>query len=225
MTRRRKISWLFALGVVVAIFWMVVHDRFVAGPVYGGAPLNVWLRLLNETGPQNDERPREAIRQLGPAALPLIIEWLDWKDSLLRRALGAWVNGGPEGVAYQPLKPSDRRRIALEACDILGPTAKPAIPKLIVIATGANPELDAPFLIARIGGSEAAPALATISTTTNKFMRAGVQVSTELLKQSSPLLTSSHSPHEYQRQLQQYHVLVMMVVATGRSTNQPVSSR
>jgi hypothetical protein len=225
MTRRRKISWLIVISATAALIAIVLHDRFVAGPVYEGTPLSVWLRLLNQTGPQANEQPRQAIRQLGPAALPLVVEWLDWKDSLLRRALNAWVAGDPQHVDFQPLSPKDRRRIALEACDILGPAAQPAIPKLVAIATSRNPELDAPFLIARIGGSNAPPALARISASTNKFLSVGAGLSLELLKQSSPLVASSPSPGRYQRQLQEYHVLVLQAVTSGKpvgATNSPV---
>jgi hypothetical protein len=216
MTRRRKIFWAFILAFVAAVVAIIVHDRNVAGPVYRSAPLNVWLRLLREDSPQSTGQARQAIHNIGPAALPLIIEWLDWKDSMFRRALNAWVAGDPQHINFQPLNPADRRRLALEACDALGPAAQPAIPKLMEIATGPNPELDAPFIIARIGGSNALPALARIATSTNKFIRAGAEVSADLRKQSSPLLISSASPFEYRRQLEDYHVLVMRNVTSGK---------
>ena len=225
MTRRRKIFWLLIISATTALVAIVLHDRFVAGPVYEGAPLSVWLRLLNENGPQANEQPRVAIRHVGSAALPLVVEWLDWKDSLFRGALNAWVAGDPRHIDFQPLSPKDRRRVALEACDILGPAAQPAIPKLVAVATSRNPELDAPFLIARLGGSNALPALAKISASGNKFIRAGAQVATDLFKHSSPVLTSGHSPYQYQSQLQEYHFLVMQALTADPATNRPVSPR
>ena len=220
MTRRRKISWLLILSGITALIAIILHDRFVAGPVYEGAPLNVWLRMLDYHAAQSPDRAREAIRHLGPAAIPLVTEWLDWKDSLLRRALNAWVAGDPQHIDYQPFSPRDRRHLALDACDALGSTAQPTIPKLVAIATGPNPELDAPFLIARIGGPNALPALAKISASTNKFMSAAADVSADLFRaQSTDLLPHAAAASEqddFERRLQGYHVLILLAVTSGK---------
>ena len=223
MTRRRKISWLLVLLVVAALVAIIRHDRSVAGPVYDGAPLNLWLRLLDYRASPSPDKARAAIRHLGPAALPLVIEWLDWKDSLLRRALNAWVGGDPQHIDFQPFSPKDRRYLALDACDALGPAAQPAIPKLVAIATARNPELDAPFLIARIGGPNALPALTKISTSTNRYIRAAAGVSMDLFRAQSPALLpnpAAASEHEdFERRLQEYHILVLQAVTAKRVEN------
>jgi hypothetical protein len=220
MTRRRKFFWLLVLSAIAALVAIILHDRFVAGPVYDGAPLNVWLRLLDYRASPSPDRARAAIRHLGPAAMPLVIEWLDWRDSLLRRALNAWVGGDPQHIDFQTLNPKDRRHLALDACDALGPAAQPAIPKLVAIATAKNPELDAPFLIARIGGPGALPALARISTSTNKYIRAAASVSADLFRAQSPTLlpnrAAASEQDDFERRLKEYHVLVLQAVTSGK---------
>src|SRR5882757_10992192 len=134
MTRRRKISCLFVLALVVAIIVLMFHNRFVAGPIYHAAPLNVWLRLLDDPSSLTRDQARDAVRHIGPAGLPLIEEWLDWKDSWFRRVLTWWVAGGGQHNNFHHLDPKDRRRLALSACDALGSAAQPAIPKLVAIS-------------------------------------------------------------------------------------------
>ena len=216
MTRRRKVFWFLMLAAAAAFVAITVHDRFVEGPVYHGAPLNVWLRLLDDPSPQTRDKARDAIRHIGPAAVPLISEWLDWKDSLFRRLLTVWVAGGQQRLNFHPMDPKDRRRLALSACDALGPVAQPVIPKLLAIATAPNPELDAPFLIARIGGDNALPALARASAGSNKFIRAGAGVSTELLRGKSasrlPIPVVDSEDVDYYDRLEKYHALVLRAV-------------
>lgn len=232
MSRRRKIFWFFTLLIVAAIGAVVLHDRFVAGPVYRGAPLNVWLRLLDGHSSPNPDLARQSVRSLGPSAVPLVCEWLDWKDSALRRALNAWVAGDRAHIDYQPFDPKDRRRLALDACDALGSAAEPAIPKLVAIATGPNPELDAPYLIARIGGNRALPALARISAGTNKYLIAGADVSADLLRARSALLApdprAASEQDDFERRLLEYRVRVLKAVTASEhrpgNTN-AVSSR
>lgn len=220
MTLRRKISWLAVFWIVATAVGIVLHDRFMAGPVYNGAPLSVWLRLLDDPSPQTRDRARDAIRHLGPAAMPLVMEWLDWSDSLLRRLLIAWVAADEQHLNFHPLEPKERRRLALDACDVLGPDAQPAVPKLLTLANAPNPELDAPFVIARIGGSNALPALTRLSGVTNKFIRAAAGVSVDLVRNHSiallPSPTAASADNNYRRRLQEYHSLVMEAVTSGR---------
>jgi hypothetical protein len=229
MTLRRKILCLCALLFIAAIAAVRSHDRFIAGPAYAGVPLSLWLRVLDDPSPQNRDQARQVIRKLGPAAVPLIIEWLDWKDSLFRRLLTAWVTGDEEHINFHPIYPKDRRRLALAACDALGPAAGPVIPKLAALARARNPELDAPFLIARIGGSNAAPALVRLTASTNKFIIAAAVVSADLLREKSTSLlhdpSADSEDNDYRRRLEEYHVLVMQAVTSGRASNQPAAIR
>lgn len=227
MTLRRNICWLGVLSVVAALIATVQHNRFVAGPACDGAPLNVWLRLLDDPVPKNRDQARHALRLLGPAALPLIGEWLVWKDSWPRRLLTAWLTSDEQRFNFHPLTPQDRRRLALDACDVLGPAARPLIPRLVTLASASNPELDAPFLIACIGGSNAPPALARLSASNHKFIRAAAVVSADLLRNHSPLLASRSDADEevrYQQRLSEYHSRVTQAVISG-SAGPPAAPR
>ena len=217
MTLRRRVSWLLVLtiwAVVVSIPVILRHDSFLRGPVQEGRTLSSWLRRLEDSRPEIRAQAGESIRQLGPRALPLIDEWLDWKESTLRRVLNRWISTDPR-INYYAVEPAERRRLALSACDVLGPVAQPAIPKLVAIATGRNPELDAPYIIARLGGSNAPAALGRISVTGNKYMRAGAVVATGLLRENSHLLTARLADNDYDHRLKEYRSLVMQTLTSN----------
>jgi hypothetical protein len=219
MSWRKSIFCLgLALLIIVVAGWR--HDRFIRGPSYQGASLSRWLRVLANPEPQVRDQARDAIRHIGPAGVPVIAEWLDWHDSKIRWLFIRWIVSGDPRAEVHMLEVKDRRRIALEACDVLGEVAKPIIPRLMTLSTSQHAELDAPYIIARLSGTNEMPAMST----TNKYIRAAIEVSAESLREvSSPLQpkrTAVSEEQDYQRRLSEYHELVVQKVVANPNTGE-----
>ncbi len=97
-TRRRAFLIAILLAVVVAVLWLVFQPR-PAEPMAGGKPLDYWLNALAVAGsptpriftraigpaaPTNEMNYDDALRQVGPQALPFILRKLGTNDSPLR---------------------------------------------------------------------------------------------------------------------------------------------
>src|ERR1043166_198291 len=130
MTKRSILVLALALVIVVgAAAWQVHSSR---EPVYEGRRLSVWLEEFNKTGGTRDSnrKAREAIRQIGTNAIPILLATLRCEDSRFKLTLVAWTRKLP--LFRSSFTSAQQRRIrAFLALDALGSAATPAVPELI----------------------------------------------------------------------------------------------
>jgi hypothetical protein len=138
---RRLFKWLFLGIVLVALFFYVTRSR---EPAYQGRSLSEWAAELHTSGGPpgfidyrllaEDIGPKdacEAIRRIGPAAVPFLIKDLQARPSKLAVVFGSALRVFPS-VSEQLMGPTStmeeaRWRAAL-ALHLLGAAAKPALP-------------------------------------------------------------------------------------------------
>ena len=157
---RPCVKILLLCGVaLLAVMLFVDHS---VEPRYNDIPLSKWIALhqahqlrrlpfLQSSQAPEDPREREAeeaIRHMGPQALPLLVKWIDarpspWKHTLAKQIVGR--RGAPRGsfadrllVLLDPWKDQKRRVTAYNAFVILGSAAIPAIPDLVNIASNSR---------------------------------------------------------------------------------------
>lgn len=174
----------FAIAILtVAILGGLAQSTlFAREPSYQGKRLSAWMNdFNNEEKPEVRQKARDAVRQIGTNGLPLIIEYLSSQDSPAKLRLMDWSKR--QSILKFHLTPARKKiGLAFNACDALGPAAQPAIPALSRFLNGPNPDAEALFLIARIGGSNAV--LSSVQTLTNssRFLRLSTAICLELIR-------------------------------------------
>jgi len=124
--------------LVLAVGAVVYLNTTSADPRYDGMRLSGWLRDFDLTRLQLSSSAKEAVRQIGPAALPMIIGMLQRRDSYLKnRMMGNCVEFRALGFRLTSAYCYQVRAAA--ACQVLGPKAKAAIPALIAVVQGGTP--------------------------------------------------------------------------------------
>jgi HEAT repeat protein len=133
-----------ALKVVAAVLvagaavWLVRH---FSEPSYQGKPLSAWLdqaardRDIGWFGRESsgrDSQPAQAVRAMGPRAIPLLLNWLRAKDTPSRRKLRDFA----QKYKWIPIDRRDPDGLNAMACYgfwVLGPAAKSAVPQVIAL--------------------------------------------------------------------------------------------
>src|SRR5947209_2980083 len=173
MTKRSILVLAFALVTVVgAVAWQVLSYR---EPVYEGRRLSVWLEEFNKTGGTRDStrKAREAIRQIGTNALPILLATLRSEDSGFKLTLVTWTR---KLTFFRPsFNPAQQRRLcAFFALDALGPTATPAVPELISLLKSKDYQIR--DLTAQALGSIRAPENLVVPALTNALNDSNLRV-------------------------------------------------
>src|SRR5437868_9373788 len=117
-------------------------------PSFQNVRLSSWVAQLSSLNASEQRaHAEEAIRKIGPEAIPTLRKWLRTRDTQIKNILEEWLSGI---VRFTPA--SEEHSKACTACEILGPTARPL-------------EMDLIQLLQRDeDGCDAASALATIRT-------------------------------------------------------------
>lgn len=164
---RRRIA-----GVILAICTagiLVALLRRAPAPIFENRPLSSWLTDLHPVfsarpfDPARAEEARRAIRQMGPNALPRLIEMIRCRDSRLRLKL-VWLASKQTLIDFRFRPPANRVQFqGILGIKVLGPAAREAIPDLIPLLKSNDPSVravaaDALGLMAADAGS-AVPAL------------------------------------------------------------------
>ncbi len=158
-------------------------------PSYEGKPLNVWLRDFDNFNPTPEQRAMapEAIRQMGSAAVPFLVERLS-EAQLKEIELDAkkWRKRQEAAASTIDLPPNPRRE-ALAALDALGPAAANAIPALQNLLHEDPPDTQALYIAARIGPA-GVPLLTNSLTNKNKLVRIQAQICLDMMSSHSVVL-------------------------------------
>jgi hypothetical protein len=162
MDRRIRIG--FVAIVASAVVGSVTLAMPSREPVYQGKPLSHWVKKLGEVhrvgdrmfftvdAPRNmklggipaqlqHEHAAEALRRIGTNAIPELMAMLDCKDSRFKRKVMRWANelASKQGFFDFRYRFSEERRFsAIQALSELGPQAKLASPKLLIVAQDSN---------------------------------------------------------------------------------------
>lgn len=139
---KKRLAIIIGIGVLaVGIVWLRSHDPsqvFSLEPKYDGYTLNYWMDHWHNPGGGGsvNSEAKVAIESMGTKAVPYLVDWI-----------GRPYNSYP-GVNYPER--------ALRGFEVLGPVAKPAVPKLIKIIGRGEYPMRALLCI----GADAVPALA-----------------------------------------------------------------
>lgn len=146
-----------ALAVVVLGLGLAVYCVMPREPSYQGQTVSEWLTQCDSLVGRN------AISNIGAAALPYIISELEVKDPAWKTKLIEWWN--KQGlIQFKFTTDRVRRYRAIRACQALGPLAKPAIPALgTALSYGSSEAIQALEKF----GAEAIPALTRGIMSTN----------------------------------------------------------
>lgn len=126
MTKHRAISALVVL-LATAVLCVVWFNR---GPRYQGKSARYWVGELV----RNQAAARNALLELGPAAVPALADAVRARRSRLQTILESFRPRLPKWIdrrLLSPVETSVRQQRALEVLDLLGPSAAPAIPALL----------------------------------------------------------------------------------------------
>jgi HEAT repeat protein len=125
-------------GILVGLLCVIFHPL---GPRYEGKPLSIWAadllgpKLSWDTAPSPEALAKQdqaviAIRHFGIQALPLALQWCGTEDSAFMEKFKDWFNEQKVFPAHLP-SDYDYQKRGLKIFEVLGPTAKSAIPSLI----------------------------------------------------------------------------------------------
>ncbi|MBI2947282.1 MAG: HEAT repeat domain-containing protein [Verrucomicrobia bacterium] len=132
MRVRLLIGFALVFGVPAVIF--MVQLRKVREVKVGGKPAVAWALELN--GPGDRKPAEEVFRQIGPQAVPNLVEALQSKDSIFKKPLLSVAAHLPDKLRiglFRTVRPEDAERLRLGAATalaIMGAKATSAIPVL-----------------------------------------------------------------------------------------------
>ena len=164
---RPRIIALFALAICAAgLLWLLwPHQR---EPRYEGRSLSEWLEAYRQG--ESQQSP-EAVRHIGTNALPSLVTWVQeaqdippWRQRLFSLA-NHWNFGDPllELIARPQFRPAR----AIRGFEILGETARGAVPDLARVASeGKRPSSEAAFEALTCLGKDALPPILSMITNT-----------------------------------------------------------
>ncbi|MEI9863540.1 MAG: hypothetical protein WDN00_03090 [Limisphaerales bacterium] len=158
-------------------------------PTYQGKPLSAWLRDFDNFNLTPEQRAMvpEAIRQMGSAAVPFLVERLSeaqLKETNLQ--MKKWQERRASAV-FLPVQPPNPRREALAALDALGPAAVGALPVLEKWLNHDPPDTQVLYIAARIGPA-GVPLLTNSLISENKLVRLQAQICLDMMNSHSVIL-------------------------------------
>jgi len=159
---------LFGITALVGLFALLYDSE----PHYHGRGLSHWLAVARSSDASADQRQEacDAIRQIGPNALPDLLRWAIGHRSQTKIKIQTFIRQHPTAFIPKWLRKwadtypdQTRANEARLAFLILGPKAAPLIPELTRLATAVPPEPGEYWAISTLGdiGPQALPALIT----------------------------------------------------------------
>ncbi len=143
MQATRPRTWLIPLlsagalaGLLTLGAWGIIRHTRPRDPMYQGRPLRTWVLELRLGDLSRRRQAEQAIRSLGPAAVPTLIRSVSRNDPLLKRGLLALRPSLPQATwrwlcgLVAPYDASYERMCGAQGVDLLGPQAEAAVPAL-----------------------------------------------------------------------------------------------
>jgi hypothetical protein len=196
---KRGVIFVGLLAAVIVAASLVVWYLMPHEPSYQGRGLSAWLSDFEHDQLEKRGMAAQALRSIGPKAVPFIADRLRCPQSVLRRdaRLRRWKEQFVEWLSehsfikVSPGRPADPRRQALAGLDALGPEAKDALPALEKLLNEDPPDPRALYVIARIG--QAGLPLLTQSLTNSfskeaKLLRLQARACLDMMKSNSETL-------------------------------------
>ncbi|MDB6109819.1 MAG: Polysaccharide deacetylase [Pedosphaera sp.] len=140
-------------------------------PAYGGKQLGFWVDDLKRSSenPPEQRAAEEAIRRLGPAALPHLVKFVRNDPPNMSLALNDWLRK-QSWIKYRfPIR-SDRSDQAVEAFQVLGPAARPALRNLSRLMENERTCYAAAKCLVALG-TPAVPAFTNALASTNRLIK------------------------------------------------------
>src|SRR5438445_4670055 len=128
---------MLAVGPIAAVAWIAFGPH---EPSYQGKSLSAWLAEANQRKELGDPfaeividtPPARAIRAMGKDALPALLRMAATRDTPLRNTIENFsINNEWLGIHPQSFK--DIQFNAAYGFMVLGPKARPAVPRLVVL--------------------------------------------------------------------------------------------
>ena len=166
--RLRLAFALLLLTVLATAGWLTFHSR---EPEYQGKKLTGWLRELEAAPDMASPKWREsvaAIRAIGTNGLPTLVTMLGGADSRWKVQAVTLIQDTANVDLSDSLADADQRRARI-GFQVLGRTARPAIPKLAKLAETSDPAIAERAFLAmlEIGGPDTIPPLLKALTNSN----------------------------------------------------------
>jgi hypothetical protein len=157
-------------------------------PVYQDRRLSEWLRDFDDTAhPERQAGAAEAVRHIGPPAVPFLIEQLsEAKTKQFRAEQEAWHERQSASDTDIPRPPNPRHE-AMAALDALGSQAATALPALQRLLQENPPDMQALYVAARIGPASY-PLLNQSLTNNFRGLKLGAEVCFEMMRTHDKLL-------------------------------------
>lgn len=195
----RYIAGLVLLLAAIFGIYAFLHRE----PHYEGKALSEWVDELDTQYEWRREPAEKAIRQIGPKAVPYLLEWLkEPQYSPIWTRVDDWLSDHSEVRLHLPEK-KNRQFGAVTAFKILGPVAKVALPDLEkMLQEGDGSSGCAARAFAGIG-PDSLPILTNALASTNRSARRGALYALGLLGEkaaaAAPLVEAlSHGTDEYE---------------------------
>lgn len=154
---RKRTTRLAVLVMAVVLGGVLAWRLAWYEPGYGGTRLSGWLREFQNEKIEQRLRAAEAVRHIGPRAVPYLVERLKQTPSAKKSRLARWRLhfvewlGAHTSLNVSTWRNPNARLQALAALDALGPDAKEALPELEKLLEQNPAEIDILFAVARMG--------------------------------------------------------------------------
>jgi HEAT repeat protein len=125
--RRFVFAFLAVLFITGGVLWMLSCRE----PHYRGLSLSAWLKKYDDAFDAEPQRAEaaDAVRQIGPSAIPSLLRWAGASDSKLRQRLEEW--SAKQSLIQSTFTPADEyHKRAIERFSLIGLQGKSAIPDL-----------------------------------------------------------------------------------------------
>jgi hypothetical protein len=209
-----NIKRIFCIGLLAAIAGAgCFTDRHPATnePSYQGRLLSEWLGDFDTRNyqPKKQAVAADAIRHIGSQAVPFIVDRLSevrWKQFTFE--MQKW-RDKEEAAAYPINRPANPRHDAFAGLDALGSVASDALPTLEKLVQQDPPDLQALYVIARIGPA-GLPFLTESLTNQVKAIRLAAKVCLDMMNSHSemlyPQISAGPEAHGFDRRLVKFNL-------------------
>lgn len=181
---RSRVKAYGIVAVAFGVFWIVVW--WSGEPTYRGESLSQWLENVRGTpGDSPDDQAVQAIRAIGPRAVPTLLDMLKRGHPHWKTTVAEWT----EKVDWSPSLLEDntdqRRFDAVRGFRILGKAADSALPALRLMLDDSK---TGPWAAASLGsiGSHTAPLLVEGLTNTDYRVRESVVYALTRMESNAP---------------------------------------